>query len=495
MPGIADLIAIAMRGGEQQPEPMARNISQEFLTTPGFNPDAPLPIAPMDISGTLQQSNETSNNLMQQLLSIANPQPEQRPGFLQTLLSAIPQAIGVATSNDPSAALLKQINDTQTLQQRQKERQQDLKNQIMFQTIQEQLGEQRQIRTEARRTKLEEESDVRKFERQFRLDEAKDRREFEQRKALAEISTQGQLRLAQFNADSQRALSELELQHKSGSERIRLWGSLTEMGLPDNAAATISEKVINNRSLTPDESKIINQITSENRRLATAKTQAEIDRIKADTAHQRRLAANVGRGGGSSSDGGEFGKAIKGQILRSIVTEQYVQLNDGSYVEASKVPLDPLTGQRSGVKRYLTPTEAVTEVAAPQLQALDTIINPRARAAGVNTDGNPRQTITVTKDTAKASMIDTAIRGWRKQGLSDDGVRQQLSSYLGKYPEDREQVNQALIRNRLNAMKPEPSNRQQIIQGAGGNPNLILPENLGGSKPIESYGNQSKRQF
>jgi hypothetical protein len=161
-------------------------------------------------------------------------QPTQKPGIAQSLLSAIPQAISVLFSKDPSATLQNQLNQRQEQAERERERQQriqQLGSQLRIEDIlqrgRERREEERAIRTEGRgferekeSARLAEERDVRDFARRSGFQEKLVDKEFENTRKLKEIDQEFQVENQKTQFINQKELENLRSSNNRLEQRI-----------------------------------------------------------------------------------------------------------------------------------------------------------------------------------------------------------------------------------------------------------------------------------
>lgn len=457
---------------------------EEILAQAGtipFNPN----------SGQSQVSNNLNPlALLDQLLNQQqNSIPQQKPNIVQGIIQALGQGVGVATSQNPGQALLGQLNAQkemdfakQQLEQRRIDEQNKLRQQVLLQTVQDQLAEQRQIRAEGRaeqasvrKDKRSEDAAVREFNLQMAGKEKLANIDFENSKKLADIKFKFEDQQLKSNQDFQQQMAALQAKDRRTSEIADTAVKLISLGASSEAAYSIARKVMNDEKLTPSETKAID------------KGVRTLELIK----HR----GSGGEGGTSASTKMQLmDQRAAFQLFQEFAKTPYAEITnqDGSktIVEAATVK-DPLTGGYGDKVRLLSPQQGAEYAAQTVLPAMTSFMNPQKQQ---------QVQISGSRDQVFSQILDAQIANDRKSGIPDSEIYAELNAQLKKRPDAADAIRGALIRNKLiikeqkKTEKPTIKSRQDILNEA---PSSALILQMPGQKkpeptPIEKLGTTSK---
>jgi len=457
--------------------------------TPSFNPNSGDPMA------TLQALLANGG---------AAPSAPAPQSTLQTILNSVAQGIGVGISNDPGQALLQQVQQAQQQRAEQERMAQQMQFQERMQNrqaeiglLQDQIREQSVIKSEERAEKRNIAKEDRDYKRMIETetraagyDDKKSARDFEEQKKLTELQIEGSRKLAEQNKEYAQQLEILRNTHKKEADTLELAAALGVYGVSNpNVALEIARKRVNGESLTASESKELNKY------FAGLKQERD---IKLAATNRSNRPSGGGSGGSSNDLNSIFQKQLQAQMIRDM-GEKKVELTNGDIVEVSAIPLNPLTGQREGIKRYI-PDEENVQLAVQKYGKMIGLLGGQIRSNEVQT--GPGVDL-------KTNQILSVFEEQLKQGQSKDVLMNNLNELLQTTtdPITRQAIQNAMIKGKSmsgpkSKPEPKPNRSRKDVMNEGGNlpTNLILPgDTAGKSNPnapqLGTLPNQSRRQF
>lgn len=308
--------------------------------------------------------------IIQGLLTPTPAPMPQKEGLLQTILASLGQGVAAATQN-PALNQQIQTQQAQKFANQQYEREQsDRMNQIRQQfglkLLDSQLGEQQDIAKETRNAAYRkeeriaaEQAAVREFNMQMTGKEQLENWNFQHQKALKDIdinyqTSRDKMTDDRFDRKEAQDLIERKLQIKLG---------LVTSGIPAGTATSIANKWFADEPLSPTEERTLT--ASAQRSLASAAKAAR-------------------SGGGSGSGGGSLGISSKEafRLIFESAKTPYVELTDGTIVEASAIPRDNIgVPNERLVKRRLTPAEGAEYAGAKILPSVINVMQGKQSTA------------------------------------------------------------------------------------------------------------------
>lgn len=425
---------------------MPQGNTRPRTVTPQDQPIAPPNNGLADIlsrAGVVPFNPNTGNSpdlqtIIQGLLQPAPPPIPQKEGLLQTILSSLGQGVAAATQNP---ALQQQIQQQQAqkfaLQQQEREasdRMNQIRQQFGLKLLDSQLGEQQDIAKEARTASYRKEeriaaeaASIREFNMQMAGKEQLENWNFNHQKALKDIDLnyqrqRDQMTDSRFDRKEAQDLIERKLQIKLG---------LVTSGIPAGLATNIANKWFEDKPLSKSEEQALT--ASAQRSLASA----------------AKAARGGGSGGGSGSSNalGISSKEAFRLIFESAKTP-YVELQDGTIIEASAVPRD-VTGapNEAMIKRRLTPAEGAEYAGSKILPSVINVMTgkqpaaPQQKVKGLSVaDGKPygpEVDVPITPQ-QKAYQYEQQLNEAIKSGYAPNIVAKKLLQFVEKNaPEDR----------------------------------------------------------
>lgn len=387
------------------------------------------------------------NTIIQGLLQPTPAPVPQKEGLLQTILSSLGSGVAAATQN-PVLQQQLQTQQAQKFAAQQQERDaSDRLNQIRQQfglrLLDSQLGEQQDLRKEARTNAYKkeeriaaEQAAIREFNMQMAGKEQLENWNFNHQKALKDIDLNYQRSRDarvddRFEKKEAQDLIERKLQIKLG---------LVTSGIPAGLATNIANKWFADEPLSPSEERAL-----------TASAQRSL-------AQAAKAVRSGGSGGGSSSTVGRMSEKDKMILIRQAVNDQYFQLKNpdgtpGAIVESSGVPRDVTGSLNEGaIYRRLSKEEngeyAATKVIPAIMAAEELLRNPKPKATQVApkvkglsvADGQrygPEVNVPVTPQ-QKAYQYEEQLNAAIKEGYAPTVVAKKMLEFVQQNaPEDK----------------------------------------------------------
>jgi hypothetical protein len=408
-----------MLGGLIPPN-LGELLQQNRVTgTPTFTGE-PNPV----IQGTAAQPIDYQAEVAKIFGGLQQPQAQQPQGLLQRILGAAAQGIGVATSDNPGAALLGQIQQQQQAAQQRQAMELQRQSAIQQLQVQAQLNNLNQRIAEQMQIKAEQRTEAREI--------AGEKRRFDYGKKTADYQQNLQKDLESFRFDFQKQIADINNQYAVDLEALRSSNNIAE-----RRAGAFYENAI---PLTTSGALSDAQVTSISTKIQNGDELSDAD-LKALGAANKKLRdekfRNEMRLRAASQSGGEsLTSSIYKQALAKSLNDTLVVGKDNQIYEPVK---NGLTGRLEipGGMEILRPATQQEKVNF-NIQLANRIVqgftNPNSlQITGPATDIQINNAITQGQQYAAGGMSKEQISlGLKQQGMRDEDINKVISNI--KFP-------------------------------------------------------------
>lgn len=254
-------------------------------------------------------------------------QPMNAGNILQQLFTALPQALAVGISRNPSETLEKQLERQQAMQfqreleeSRRKERLDEIRRMTGIDIVKGEISERRAVAREGR-------------EREFKLFETEEEQAFELRKQ--QLDFEARRRMQEEQNDFLRSLEDVRYQRESIAQSIKRTTELSLMGIPPENALSIAKTELAGLPITGADKKLLDAAYLEEfgfqkkaKELGLQKELATIERLKAEAFQARAQ-------GRASLAAANAKQAAINDTLKEIRQGNFVVDADGNLVHKS----------------------------------------------------------------------------------------------------------------------------------------------------------------
>lgn len=391
----------------------------------------------------------TSEEQIRQILSGLTPQ--KKPGLLQSILSAIPQALSVAFSNDPAQALGGQLAQQGQARQLEEQRQFEINKLAANLQIEDILAKAREKRAEEANVRAEqrqEEFAIRK--------EARDQQTFINRfnleltgqEKIENLKSDLNFKLAKFNADENEKLTKINQNFQIDLENLRNSNETSQKKF--GAILGTALPIVMGGYMEPEKAyDLFSKITTTGK-VDPKDVQALNKAIKAKEASERAFEIRKVVSAASASRPRDPEENAYKMAFQAAKTERLMYIKD------------PKTGERK-LTEYVTGGVTNDPIVPPgfvfdglanyqeRLQHFQSMVAPIA--SGFR--GQTQQKIEGSPEKVKSALLDQFLQtpglsnAEKMQALSDPGFQQQ-------YGIDQNMINQALQRNKVTVEQAKP---------------------------------------